>query len=343
MHTNIEKYLILGILGIVALFVPHILSSGIYFLTFEEALAWIPIALGLYLLYSHTGQVAFGQSAFFAMGAYVVGWLSSFERLIPAIPHITSVLVTIPLSILAAAGLAALLGLVIVKRRGIYFGVMSVASAMVVWSVVFKLDSYTGGSDGVAGLGASLLGHKLGDLGTYYLILIVVVILAFVMWRIINSPFGVQLRSIRGDKMKSEALGIPSYRMLWFAFIIAGAFGGASGALQGILFGYAGPEFAHFLFSSELLFAAVIGGFSYFAGAIVGPFVFLYLNVPFATRLPELGALVHGLLIAIIILTTGSEGLWGMFKKAGGLIDEKFSISEKTKPYIREVLGISES
>lgn len=271
----LNKILWLGILLILFILSPLFLSSfGIVFLT--EVLIMVLFAISFNLLFGYTGLLSFGHAAFFSMGAYSTGL---------SLLHISS---SMPLAILIgvlAAGVGALIiGYLCVRLDEIYFAMLTLAFGMMVHTVIWKWDRLTGGADGLVGIPRSIihLGLFQVDLGSinqyYYFTLILVGLALFILWVVVNSPFGLTLRAIRENHERIQFVGIHVVRYRLISFVISGFFSGLAGALFAPFLRSITPSVAFWTKSAEPVFMSLLGGTKLFLAPAVGAGILMYLK-----------------------------------------------------------------
>lgn len=258
--------------------------------------------LGFNLLFGYTGQLSFGHAMFLGVGAYgaavmsgVVG-VRSFELVL--------------LAVMLAAGLIALpIGLLCMRYVGIFFGMLTLAFGMLFHSFLFKFYYITGGDSGMRVPRMNILGldfakyNKIEFLAGpfYYYCLALLIIAGFAMWRIVHSPFGLHLKSIRDNARKAEYLGVHVHRFRLAAFVISAALGAAGGAILGFRIGLADPELVYWTQSGQLVFMTVLGGFSNFFGPIVGALTYTLLQDQLQS-LTEYWRFILGAILALIVI-----------------------------------------
>ena len=275
-------------------------------------MAYAVVLLGLNLLFAHAGLVSFGHALFIGIGAYTGAFLTT-----------RSEIRSLELILLAAAVLgvaaAALVGAVCVRYVKIYFGMLTLAFGMVFYSFLLKFYRVTGGDEGMRVLRPSLLGQSLDAMpkteylaGPYYYYSAAILGIALlVMWRIVHSPFGLCLRTIRDNPAKAEALGLGVARYRWYAFVVSGAYAAVGGALLGPPIGNVDPTLAYWTQSGNIVFMTLLGGFASFFGPVVGAFAFIFLQDAVMSILPY-WRLVFGAILAVIVIVAPG-GLMGMF------------------------------
>jgi branched-chain amino acid transport system permease protein len=289
------------------------LSGRDYYVTLMLPFFAYGIALlGLNLLFGYTGLLSFGHALFLALGAYTAAYLTSglgvrsFE---------------IVIATAAAVGLAVgcPVGLLCVRYVRIYFGMLTLAFGMLFYSFLYKFYSVTGGDEGMRVIRPALLGSDLTGFDKvqfltgpfYYYALALLIVAAAVMWRIVRSPFGLLLRSIRENPEKAESLGVSVRRYRLYAFLTAGVFGAVGGAVLAVPTGLADPLLAYWTHSGNLVFMLVLGGFASFFGPLLGAFAFLFVQ-DFVMSLTTYWRFVFGAILAVLVIFF-PRGLMGFF------------------------------
>ncbi|HEY7436088.1 MAG TPA: branched-chain amino acid ABC transporter permease [Methylomirabilota bacterium] len=279
-------------------------------------MAYGVILLGLNLLFGYTGLVSFGHALFVGIGAYTGAFLTTHAG-------VRSLEVIVLVAALLGAGTAALVGLLCVRYVKIYFGMLTLAFGMVFYTFLLKFYRLTGGDEGMQVLRPFLLGLDLDAMPKtaylvgpyYYYCLGVLIVAAAVMWRIVHSPFGLCLRTIRDNPAKAEALGVSVTRYRWYAFVISAVFAAVGGALLGPPTGNVDPTLAYWTHSGSLVFMALLGGFASFFGPVLGAFVFIFLQDAVMSVVPYWRLVFGAILAAIVIFAPG--GLMGLFTRRG--------------------------
>ena len=200
----------------------------------------------------------------------------------------------------------------------IYFGMLTLAFGMLFYSFLYKFYALTGGDEGMRVLRPMLLGRPLEHLDTvayltgpfYYYALGVLVAAALVMRRLVGSPFGLSLRSIRENAAKAESLGIGVRRCRLAAFVVAAVFGAIGGVLLVVPTGLADPLLAYWTHSGNLVFMLLLGGFDHFLGPVLGALVFILLQDS-VMSLTSYWRFVFGAILAVIVIFF-PRGLMGL-------------------------------
>jgi branched-chain amino acid transport system permease protein len=306
------RLVLLAALGAVAL--APLVAPTYHVLLMLPFMAYAVVLLGLNLLFGYTGLVSFGHALFMAIGAYTGAFLTShFDiRSLEVI-----MLVAVVLSALVAAPIAALC----VRYVKIYFGMLTLAFGMVFYTFVLKFYRLTGGDEGTPFLRPSLLGWRLDTMPKidylvgpyYYYSLLVLVVASLCMWRIVRSPFGLCLRTIRDNPAKAETLGIGVTRYRWYAFMISAVYAAVGGVLLGPPTGNVDPTLAYWTHSGNIVFMTLLGGFAHFFGPILGAFVFIYLQDWVMSVVPYWRLIFGAILAGTVIFAP--RGLMGVFAR----------------------------
>ena len=267
--------------------------------------------LGFNLLFGYTGLLSFGHAMFLGFGAYGAAVMSgvfgvkSFELVLVAVMF-GSALVALPIAFLCA------------RYVGIFFGMLTLAFGMLFYSFLFKFYHLTGGDSGMRVPRMNILGltferyNKIEFLAGpfYYYCLGLLLIAGFLMWRIVHSPFGLHLKTIRDNARKAEYLGVHVHRFRLAAFVISAAFGSVGGAILAFRVGLADPELVYWTQSGQLVFMGVLGGFSNFFGPIIGALTYTLLQDQLQS-LTEYWRSMLGVILALIVIGF-PEGIAGL-------------------------------
>jgi branched-chain amino acid transport system permease protein len=279
------------------------LVAPAYYLTLMlPFMAYAVVLLGLNLLFGYTGLVSFGHALFIAIGGYTGAFLSAHTPVR-----------ALEVTLLAAAGLAAVVaapvGALCVRYVKIYFGMLTLAFGMVFHSFLLKFYRVTGGDEGMPLRRPWLLGLDLDAMpkvdyliGPYYYYSLAVLALAtLAMWRIVRSPFGLCLRTVRDNPAKAESLGIGVARHRWAAFVISAVYAAIGGVLLVPPTGNVDPTLAYWTHSGNIVFMTLLGGFGHFFGPVLGAFVFIFLQDAVMSVLPY-WRLVFGAILAFLVI-----------------------------------------
>ncbi|MCP4936094.1 MAG: branched-chain amino acid ABC transporter permease [bacterium] len=289
---------------ILALIYPYV--SSLYFLSLAiEVFIFAIFAMSLDLLLGYTGLASFGHAAFLGLGGYILGYISSRSDL--ALNLTSNILITLPLVIIGTALIAFIIGFFALRTSGIYFLMVTLAFAQMLFSIAIRWSGITGGSDGLAGVARPVIG--LGSFSYefssrpsfYYLVLFFFLLSWWLLRRIVNSPFGWTLRGIRENEQRMKALGYNTFRFKMAAFVIAGTFAGLSGMLLVQFFRHAAPGNLYWTMSGQVIVMLIVGGTGTLIGPILGAMV-IRLFPLFVSSYTERWELLLGLLFILFVL-----------------------------------------
>jgi len=299
-----------GLVGVLAALSVPFLGSRYYTFVATDVAILALFAVSLNLLLGYTGLVSFGHAAYFGVGAYTTGLLMKKA----GVPFVLA----FPAAGVLAGLLALVFGFFCVRLTKIYFAMLTLAFAQIVWAICFKWNDLTGGEQGMPEIPYPDLAWLerlplVGELRTsdhFYLLTVVLVALCFwLLRRVVGSPFGRILTTIRENPERAEFIGVHVRRWELLAFVLAGAFAGLAGGLFGIFNRGVFPDFIYWTKSSEVLIMAILGGMGYFYGPAVGALVLLVLNQQI-TSYTEYWPFVLGSIL-IVLLFAFPGGLVG--------------------------------
>jgi branched-chain amino acid transport system permease protein len=234
-------------------------------------------AMSLNFLLGFTGVLSFGHAAYFGLGAYGVGM--TLKYLVPSTP------LGILVGVAAGALAAALIGALIVKLRGVYFAMVTIAFGQVFFFIAFRWNSVTGGDDGLTGWSRQALDLGFANIdiagnGTafYYLVLALFAAAVGIMAVLLRSPFGRTLLAIRENERRARFLGIPVEQHIWLSFVISCLFVALAGTLYALLNNFTDPRALRWDQSGNFVIMAVLGGMRSFWGPLIGAAIFVVLQ-----------------------------------------------------------------
>jgi len=233
-----------------------------------EILVMAIFAVATNLLFGYGGMISFGQAAYYGVGAYTLALLVMKVGVPFAVGFVAAPLVV--------ALFAAAVGFFCVRLTIIYFAMLTLGFAQLLYSIVFQWVSVTGGDDGLHGVPIPTLFHE--ATAYYYFTLAMTVVALGVMWRVVHSPFGYAVRAIRDNRERAEFNGVNVQRYQLIAFTIAGFFCGLAGALFVPVNKAVFPNLLFWAKSAEPLFAILLGGIHQFLGPAVGAAIFILLE-----------------------------------------------------------------
>jgi branched-chain amino acid transport system permease protein len=247
-------------------------------LPFAAPRSWVSLAnemlimalagCALNLMLGYAGMVSFGPAGLYGVGAYTTAIL------------LTRYEAPFAVAMLAAPVLAALVGVVVgwfcVRRSAVYFALLTLAFAQIIWTIIFQWYDFTNGDNGIASV--PLPEPLYSTTAVYLFSLVVVGASILVLWRIANSPFGSTLKAIRENPTRTEFIAVPVRRYQLAAFTISSVFLGVAGALFCVFADSVFPAYAHWAKSTDMLVVCLLGGIHHFAGPIVGSAVYVLLS-----------------------------------------------------------------
>ncbi len=235
----------------------------------EDVLIYAIFALSLDLLLGYTGLTSFGHAAFFGLGAYTLAFAAT--RL-----GLANLLVTAPLVLLCTGLAAAAIGALVLRTSGLYFLMVTLAVAQMLFSVALNWTAVTGGSDGLPGvprpfIGLGALTYTFSSRAAFFYLLLAAFVSVWGLLRLITrSPFGLALRGIRDNEPRMRALGYNTFRYKLAAFVIAGMLAGLAGLLLAHSAGAASPETLYWTTSGQALIMLIVGGSGTLPGPVLG-------------------------------------------------------------------------
>jgi branched-chain amino acid transport system permease protein len=265
------------------------------------------LATSLNMLVGYGGMVSFGHAMFFGSGAYVFSLM--LQKASVSVP------VALLSTIVFSALLAALIGAICVRLKGIYFSFLTLAFQMLLHSVIITWTSMTGGDQGLTGgiPRPVFLGIDLSQASQVYVFCCVLAVLSLLAMRLLmQSPFGYTLRMLRDNEDRAAYLGIDVWRVRLYAFILAGVFAGLGGVIMALFVSGAFPDFSYWTMSGEAVFMIMMGGIHVFIGPLLGAGLLQLFNDTVTRYTPY-----HGLALGIVILlfTLGFQrGITDVFK-----------------------------
>jgi branched-chain amino acid transport system permease protein len=287
-------------------------SGDVFVLTLFTRIVILAIAAtSLNLILGYGGMVSFGHAAYLGIGGYAVGILAQ--------EGIGSGFLQWPLALAVSALFALVVGALSLRTRGVYFIMITLAFAQMVYYVAAGLDRY-GGDDGLTIYSRSQFAGLI-DLANsvqfYYLCLGLLLASLVFTWRLVHSRFGMVLRGSRSNDRRMRAIGFPTFRYRLAAFVIAGTWCGLAGALLANHTDFVSPAMMYWTRSGDLIVMVVFGGMSSLFGPLVGAIALLVLEEGLS-RVTEYWPIILGPLLLLIVLFArgGIDGLLGSIRRA---------------------------
>lgn len=269
---------------------------GLYPVFVMKLLCFAIFAAAFNLLLGFTGLLSFGHAAFFGSAAYVTGWLIKAQNFTPELGIASGVL---------ASGLIGLVvGAVAIRRQGIYFAMITLAIAQMVFFVCLQAP-FTGGEDGLQGVPRGALFGVFSlesDTAMYYLVVALFVGCFLAISRIVNSPFGQVLKMIRENEPRAISLGYEVDRYKLLAFVLSSALAGLAGSLKTLVMGFATLSDAHWSMSGEVILMTLLGGVGTFFGPVLGAGIVISLQNLLADKVGSWVTVIIGVIFVICVL-----------------------------------------
>lgn len=277
--------------------------SGYQVSVATEILIFALLAMSIDVLAGFAGRTPLCHGAIFGTSTYVVLYWTAVLGGSPWVGLL--------LGVAAATALAALFGLLATRVSGVYFLLLTLALGMIVWGVCLRWTSITGGENGIRGVGRPALVADAQSL--YYVVLAVVMALTFVIWRFVNSPFGLTLRGIRDSESRMRSLGYDASLHMFVAFTVSGFFAGVAGALYALFNDFVSPSTVQLSQSVEGLLMAIIGGVGTLFGSFVGAVAIITLENVVSEHTARWPMVLGFMFIATMIFAP--EGIIGAVRK----------------------------
>lgn len=306
---SIQFVLVLGAIALAAFPLMPIAGADFYLGMLSQMMILAIFAMSLDLLQGVSGLVSLGHAAYFGLAGYALAFLT---------PHDAPIALwwSLPLAALGAGLAALVIGFFVVRTHGIYFIMVTMAFAQMVYFVFFD-NKALGGSDGIYVTfrpDATALGLDLDNKRVfYYFTLAVLLAVYFGLRRLLFSPFGRVMAGIRVNEHRMRAVGYGTFGYKLTAFTLAGALAGVAGYLWAAQTGFVNPELMGFHMSAHAIMMVILGGMGNFAGAIVGAFAFEYVMHLFKDMTKHWQLLMGGFIVLVVIVAP--RGLLGLVER----------------------------
>jgi branched-chain amino acid transport system permease protein len=288
---------------------------GLYPVFMMKALCFAIFACAFNLLLGYTGLLSFGHAAYLGAAAYATGWLVRSAGWSPELGVLAGAL--------GAGLLGAVVGAIAIRRQGIYFAMITLALAQMVYFLWLQAP-FTGGEDGLQGVPRGKLFGLISlasDTTLYYVVLAVFVAVFLFIIRIVHSPYGQVLKAIRENEARAISLGYDVDRYKLLAFVLSTSLAGLAGAMKTIVLGFATLSDAHWSLSGEVVLMTLLGGMGTFAGPVLGAFTIIGLQNFLADRVGSWVTVIIGVIFVVCVVgfRRGFVGeLLAWQKKRGG-------------------------
>lgn len=271
-------------------------------------------AMSLDFILGYGAMISFGHALYLGLGTYAVGILAYYE--------VTNGWLQLLVCVSGTAFIAFILGLISLRTSGIYFIMITFALAQMFYFLGISLEAY-GGDDGLP-IDSRSEFFSFFDLNEawnmYYLILGTLVVTTIVLWKIINSRFGMVVRGSHSNDDRMQAIGFPTMKYRLAAFVIAGVVCGLAGFLLGNLTEFLTPEYMHWFRSGELMIMVMVGGMGTLFGPLFGAFAYLMVE-DFLANFTEYWQFYFGPMLIVLVLFA-KQGLWGILPGKEDMSDE---------------------
>ena len=269
---------------------------GLYPVFMMKALCYAIFACAFNLLLGYTGLLSFGHAAYLGAAAYATGWLVRSAGWPPELGILAGTV--------GAGAIGLVVGLIAIRRQGIYFAMITLAMAQMVYFVWLQAP-FTGGEDGLQGVPRGKLFGLIplaSDVVLYYVVLAVFVAVFLFVVRIVHSPYGQVLKAIRENEPRAISLGYDVDRYKLLAFVLSTALAGLAGSLKTLVLGFATLSDAHWSLSGEVVLMTLLGGMGTFAGPVIGAFTIIGLQDYLADRVGAWVTVIIGVIFVVCVI-----------------------------------------
>ena len=292
-----------------------LLAIGGYYSLVTQVLILGLAATALNYLLGFTGVLSFGHAAYFGLGAYGCGLTIKFIA--------ASTPLGILVGVLAGMIAGAIIGALIVRLRGVYFAMVTIAFGQVFYFITFRWNIVTGGDDGLGGferqpldLFGFIIDIQHNQMLFYYFVLVFVALGTGAMGLLLRSPLGRAQLAIRENERRARFLGLAIERHIWIAWVISCAFTSLAGALYALLDNFADPRLLYWTFSGDLVIMTVLGGMRSFWGPLLGAALFVVLRDTISSHTENWMSFI-GLFFVLVVLFF-PRGILGMLQRRKG-------------------------
>ena len=269
---------------------------GLYPIFMMKALCYAIFACAFNLLLGFTGLLSFGHAAYLGAAAYGTGWLIKSAGWSPELGVLGGTLF--------AGAIGLLVGLIAIRRQGIYFAMITLAMAQMVYFVWLQAP-FTGGEDGLQGVPRGKLFGLIdlsNDLVLYFVVLAVFVTVFLFIVRVVHSPYGQVLKAIRENEPRAVSLGYDVDRYKLLSFVLSTGLAGLAGSLKTLVLGFATLSDAHWSLSGEVVLMTLLGGMGTFAGPVIGAFTIIGLQNFLADRVGSWVTVIIGAIFVVCVV-----------------------------------------
>lgn len=267
------------------------------------------VAVGYNLLFGYTGMLSFGHAAFFGAGAYITG-IAIGQFGIPWLAAVAS-------GVLGGGALALVIGALSTRTRGIYFSMVTLALAQLVYYVALQASSWTGGENGLRGFtvdkinlfGATI--NFLDPVNKYYVLMVFAALALWIVSRILNSPFGAVIEAIRENERRARTCGFDVERTKLLSFTLSGLICALGGTMSALHLAFVPLDVLHYQTSGMIVMMTLLGGARSLFGPFVGALVFLLMEDVFSLWTSHWQIIVGSIFVLFVLFLP--KGIWGTF------------------------------
>lgn len=299
-----QKLILLAAVLLLAIFFPHIAP---YTALASEILIFALFAMAFDLTLGYAGMLSFGHAAFFGLGAYSTGII--LKNVYPSVP------LGLLCGVIASSLAGLLIGFLSIRRRGIYFTMVTLAFGQLFYFIAFKWTGLTGGDDGLQGVPRPWLGplNLQNQIVFYYFLLVSVTVCAIILVRVVNSPFGKTLQAQRENRNRAMSIGYDVDKYKLIAFVLSAFFSGLAGGFYTLLLNFVPLGSLHWTNSGEVVMMTITGGMGTLFGPVLGAVGVILLR-DIISNFTESWSFIMGLLFMAAVLGFRS-GLIGILQK----------------------------
>jgi branched-chain amino acid transport system permease protein len=291
MRAGMAAYAVLGILALAA---PHL---GLYPVFLMKLLCFAMFACAFNLLLGYTKMLSFGHAAYFGSSAYITGWLVTARS--------WGTVEAIAAGVAASMALGLVIGAIAVRRKGIYFAMITLALAQLVYFICLQAQ-FTGGENGLQGIPRGSIFGLVGlgrDDTMYYVVLAIFAAVYLFIRRIVHSPFGHVLQAIRENEPRAISLGYKVNRYKLLAFVLSAGIAGLAGSLKALTLGFVTLSDVSQGTSGEVILMTLLGGSGTFLGPVVGASLVLTLEEYLSDHVGAWVSVIIGVIFVVCVMT----------------------------------------
>jgi branched-chain amino acid transport system permease protein len=286
-------------------------GESFYIRLFTRIMIYAMAAISLDLILGYGGMVSFGHAAFLGVGAYTVGILSQHG--------VVNGFIAWPVAMAVSALIALVIGAISLRTSGVYFIMITLAFAQMLYYFVSSLEVY-GGDDGIPLLRRNTFDGLMNisnHRSFYYLVFFLLLLLLYLSHRLVHSRFGMVIRGIQDNERRMRALGYATFRYKLVCFVMAGTIAGLAGALIANQTLYISPAFMHWTRSGDLIVMVILGGMGSLFGPVLGAMTLLLLEDLLSSYTAHWMIILGPVLICIVLFA--KQGIYGLLTSRGGV------------------------